>query len=53
MSKYIKIERIIETPDDVEYEDLMDKFLFWLEFENNSYFGGGYYTVDEEGNPIN
>ena len=53
MAKYIKIDGIIETPDETDYEDLMNNFLEWLEYDNESYFGGGYYPVDEEGNPIN
>lgn len=52
MSKYIKIEGIIETPNDTNYEDLISLFLEWLENEHKSYFGGGYLQVYENGNPV-
>lgn len=51
MAEYIKISGIIENPNNIDYENLMDGFLDLLE-SKGCYFGGGYYPVDENGDMI-
>ena len=52
MSNYIQINGVIEIPNNINTDDFMDLFLTWIEEEHNSYFGGSYYQVDENGDRI-
>lgn len=48
MGEYIHIEGVIENPNGLDYEELMNDFLTWLE-DKGCFFGGGWYPVDENG----
>ena len=49
MSRFIKIDGILEIQDEIEEDEFWNTFIEFIE-EKNWYFGGGIYEVDEEGN---
>lgn len=52
MSKYIKVDGVIEIPSNMNTNNFMDSFLEWIKDEHNSYFGGSYFEVDEKGDIV-
>ena len=49
MTRYIKLEGIIEFNDEIISEEDLTDNIFELLDENNCYFGGYYQEVDEYG----
>lgn len=49
--KYFDISGVIETPDNVTFDQINNEFIEFIESKGYS-FGGGFGEIDEDGNEI-